>query len=346
MSQALHVADVLSILESAYCLDGTEAEWSSKLLVTLDRTMGVGLSAFACGFRGTARGAITIERESAAVLRQAPEAVSAIFDGLTTALPRSLVSGIAARQRTQCMLTSEVDPNGALPYRQRLARDGIVDGLNISCMDINREGFLISLGLSGRTQLDQATRRNLQRIAVHILAARRVRKRLSVSGERAAAAPRSDADPDAVLSAEGAVLHADGEAKLAVARRALTQAVRNVEKARSSLRQDADRALSLWRGLVSARWTLIDRFQSNGTRYVVARHNPSCSSGRVELTPAEQAVVAYTARNYSTKETAYALGISDSTVRVLLMRAARRLGARNREELLDMERRRTQEDEE
>src|SRR6266540_1833450 len=44
--------------------------------------------------------------------------------------------------------------------------------------------------------------------------------------------------------------------------------------------------------------------------------------------------VAYLAIGQSTKETAYALGISDVTVRVLLARAAAKLGVRSRAELL------------
>jgi DNA-binding NarL/FixJ family response regulator len=45
-------------------------------------------------------------------------------------------------------------------------------------------------------------------------------------------------------------------------------------------------------------------------------------------------VVACLARGYSTKEVGFALGIADATVRVLLARAASKLGVRSREALL------------
>ena len=77
-----------------------------------------------------------------------------------------------------------------------------------------------------------------------------------------------------------------------------------------------------------------DRFESNGERYVVAKDNVPRLDGLVALTPTERFVVAYAARGSTTKEIAYALGISATTVRVLLMRAARRYGVRSRKALL------------
>jgi DNA-binding CsgD family transcriptional regulator len=136
------------------------------------------------------------------------------------------------------------------------------------------------------------------------------------------------------LSAEGELLQADGEAALADARRALQTAVLNVERARTSLRRNAGDALGLWKGLVSARWTLVDQIDAQGTRYIVARENAPRTAGLSILTPTERAVVVYAARGFSTKEIAYTLGIAETTVRVLIMRAARRFGVGSRDELL------------
>ena len=69
-------------------------------------------------------------------------------------------------------------------------------------------------------------------------------------------------------------------------------------------------------------------------------HKPERPVGRaMTMTKAEQTVVSALARGSSTKETAYWLGVSDSTVRVLLMRAARRAGASSRRELVQIWRR-------
>jgi DNA-binding CsgD family transcriptional regulator len=147
----------------------------------------------------------------------------------------------------------------------------------------------------------------------------------------------SSASPDsvaAVLSPKGRLLHATGDATLADARRALEAAVVNIERARTVLRGDDERALAAWRGLVSARWTLVDQIDAPGARYIVARENPPSATGLPTLTLAERSVVAYAARGFSTKEIAYSLGLADTTVRVLIMRAVRRSGLRSRDELL------------
>jgi DNA-binding NarL/FixJ family response regulator len=52
------------------------------------------------------------------------------------------------------------------------------------------------------------------------------------------------------------------------------------------------------------------------------------------LTGRERQVVTCLALGHSTKEVAFALGIADATVRVLLARAAGKLGVRSREALL------------
>lgn len=125
-----------------------------------------------------------------------------------------------------------------------------------------------------------------------------------------------------------------GKAALASARRALQEAARDLAQARAALPDDDGEAADL-RPVVDARqWTVVDEFESNGEKYVVARESAPPAGELSLLTPAERSVVTHAARGSSTKEIAYELGISDATVRVLLMRAARRCGARGRKELL------------
>jgi DNA-binding NarL/FixJ family response regulator len=85
---------------------------------------------------------------------------------------------------------------------------------------------------------------------------------------------------------------------------------------------------------VSARWTLVDHFDAQGAKYILARENAPAAVALAKLTPTERCVVTYASRGFSTKEIAYTLGIAAATVRVLIMRAVRRCGARNREGLL------------
>jgi DNA-binding CsgD family transcriptional regulator len=108
-----------------------------------------------------------------------------------------------------------------------------------------------------------------------------------------------------------------------------------MDAARSkSKRHEGLRALDLWRPLNNARWTLVDSFEEGGRRYIVARENQAEARNFNDLTDRERQIVVHASLGMSNKQIAYALGISDATVRVLMARAAKRFGVRSRKELL------------
>lgn len=82
------------------------------------------------------------------------------------------------------------------------------------------------------------------------------------------------------------------------------------------------------------RWRFVDSFERQGVRYVIvsaeAAHGPSV----LTLTPRERQVVAEAAAGSSNQQIAQRLGISHATVRVLMARAANRLGVHTRKALL------------
>lgn len=79
----------------------------------------------------------------------------------------------------------------------------------------------------------------------------------------------------------------------------------------------------------------MDEFERDGVRYVVAREDAELQArGVASLTSREREVIAALANGCTTKEAAFALGISDVTVRVLVRRAALKLEARSRAALL------------
>lgn len=329
--------DLLSIVEAAYCLDGSLQQWKTGVLDATDRAIGSQLGGFACSFRAKPDDTVTLDRSSTAIVWQAPELIEKILDGLIN-MPQTWVSTHLEKVRSAgyCTLTSEADPQAKLSYRRDLAHTGVHDGINMSCMDLDGEGILLSIGVPSPAGFTQEIRHGLTKVATHILAGMRLRKRFAGGGLPVPGAESRPASVGAILSPDGAILDAQGEAKLATARRALRTAVLDVERARTSLRQQPGRALALWKGLVSARWTLVEEFDSHGSRYVVARENAPEPKRVTFLTLTENSVVSYASRGFSTKEIAYTLGISATTVRVLLMRAARRCGVRSREELAQL----------
>jgi DNA-binding CsgD family transcriptional regulator len=138
---------------------------------------------------------------------------------------------------------------------------------------------------------------------------------------------------EAILDARLRVIHAEGEARRPRARAQLvrTAGVRDEVRAR---RPDSARKPDGWPSLTEARWTLVDSYESDGKRYIIARGNEPHLPGLAALSERERQVVNYLALGQPTKETAYALGISDATVRVLLARAAGKPGVGSRAVLL------------
>jgi DNA-binding NarL/FixJ family response regulator len=79
---------------------------------------------------------------------------------------------------------------------------------------------------------------------------------------------------------------------------------------------------------------LLDHFETGGKRYIVARFNEAVEANILEqLSPRERQVVAYVALGHANKVIAYELGLSPSTVAVLITRASRKLRVRSRAEL-------------
>jgi DNA-binding CsgD family transcriptional regulator len=174
--------------------------------------------------------------------------------------------------------------------------------------------------------LTPATKTKWGRVAAHIAAGHRLRRRLQRG---------RDATPEAVLAPDGKVVHAEGEATAKEARERLRESARTRERAHGSLRRkDPDLAVAEWKGLVAARWTLVDQFENDGRRYLVARRNDVEMIGLESLSPRERAAVGFAALGHTNKLIAYEMGIAASTVAVLLSRAARRLGVRSRAELV------------
>jgi DNA-binding NarL/FixJ family response regulator len=133
------------------------------------------------------------------------------------------------------------------------------------------------------------------------------------------------------------VVHAKGAAKVREARDALRDAARAVDKARGKLRRsDPDAALALWRGLLEGRWSLVERFDTDGRRFVVAHRNEAATRGLRALSVRERQVASYAALAHTNKLIAYELGIALGSVSVHLRSALAKLGVKSRVELVQV----------
>ncbi len=107
------------------------------------------------------------------------------------------------------------------------------------------------------------------------------------------------------------------------------------DRARGELRRtDPDEALKIWKALVQGRWSVVDWFDSDGRRFVLALPNPPDVIDPRGLTEREMQVVTYAVYAHSNKMIAYQLGISRPRVSSLLQSAMKKLSIRTHAELV------------
>ena len=116
------------------------------------------------------------------------------------------------------------------------------------------------------------------------------------------------------------------------AARSLTEAVRQVSRARDGQLSDAE-SLAVWRGLLAGRYSVVHTTDTDGKRFIVVRANPAYVSDPRGLSEQQARVAATAALGYANKQIAYDLGISEATVATHLGRALAKLGLANRIEL-------------
>lgn len=121
----------------------------------------------------------------------------------------------------------------------------------------------------------------------------------------------------------------------------LWQALSGVERGRLDAGQfDVADSLRAWQGLLAGRWWLADHWDPEGpasaaevVRFVLALPADRAPPARRGLTPQEQQGAELLGRGQSTKDIAFARGISLAAVSAQLSSAGQKLGLRSRTEL-------------
>jgi DNA-binding NarL/FixJ family response regulator len=97
---------------------------------------------------------------------------------------------------------------------------------------------------------------------------------------------------------------------------------------------DPDNALEIWKALVQGRWSMVDWFDTDQRRFVLAIPNSPDVTDPRGLSERERQVVTYAVLGHSNKIIAYRLGLSTSRISTLLRGSMRKLGFRTRAQLV------------
>lgn len=240
---------------------------------------------------------------------------------------RKLYTGSPVKSVYHALLGQQDDPG-----YQACVQNGIRDITLALGLDPSGHGCGLSFLHREVLRIPRATRHALERVSAHLAAAHRLRRATDEYGS-----PTQAPLDEAFLRPDGKLLDAESPATDPQSRAALRDAARRIDRARTRRgRADPDHALAMWRALVDGRWSLVERFESDGRRLLVARRNPPTAQHLGALDDRERRVVSLLVLGHSIKLCAYELGRAENTVSEIAKRALAKLGLRTRAELIEL----------
>jgi len=318
--------DWIAILEAAYSLEADFPVWLQQIAEAsapiLDRGQGTAAMAFQTEGEGVSLRHLAMTHGHADV--------AAVTNRVVVESPIDTIEAVF-RSGNPAGTVSEVIqamPGSSEVERfRKLSRGRGVDGIGCIAHAGGGAGLAIMAPLAELGTMPPAARARWRQIALHTGAAYRLRLALE-------SLSLDDDSVEAILDPSGRVHEARGNAKSKSAREVLREAASRAERARGPMRRrNGDQSLALWQGLVRGRWSLVDHFDSDGRRFLVARPNEPGAKDPRGLADRELQTAELLGFGYAPKEIAYALGLAPSTIANALARARRKLGLRSHSEL-------------
>lgn len=327
-------SSVIDLVEAAYNLEVGAADWLPNLLEAGGSALDLGLGCAAAIWAGVSEGQPLITQMR---VHAGPEELALRFAraaqqvgprlGRQTSQARAGAVNVASRSRRSCPRICDA----------LTAHVGCKDILGVWALDPDLHGVALNIPSSTTIRLSRSRRARWQMLAVHLAAGHRLRRALGKAGHL-----RGTPVTDIPLCAEALidptrflVSDAVGVAQDKAASQVLREAAIRIDRARGDLRrQDSEEALRLWQGLVRGRWSLVDWFDTDGRRFLLAKPNPPNIGDPRGLSEREYQVATYAALGESGKLTGYRLGISPARVSCLLRGAMRKLRVRTQAQLV------------
>lgn len=319
----------IDIVEAAYDLEAPASQWLPSVLSAGSSLLDFGMGHYGVISAGESEAGVPMFTQ-VHTSPGAEDLPTQVFRAARQAGPE-LVAQASVGLEGKVYLLSEVREQWPKAYELIVDNVGCWDILSLTAVDPDRHGAHISVPSSEPIELTPHERELWQMIEVHLAAGHRLRRGL---GDDAAAegVPITEMPLHAealVDPARFSLAQATGDAKASEAAQTIRDAARQVDKARGPLRnRDAEEALRLWKGLVHGRWSLVDWFDTDGRRFILAKPNGPRVRDPRGLTNREAQIATYAALGESSKIIGYRLGLSQSYVSRLLNDAMRKLSVK------------------
>lgn len=279
--------DWIDLFEAIYDLDGTDEQWRERLLDCAVPLLGRAIDRSVIDFRNSPHGLLPIAR----LIRKRQDTLRAAVDAVHR-------NGIAYSTTSENMLAR-------YPERRAVARGStrvlIEAAMAVGGHRAAGHDLPIGVSLGGSTVPSAPQRLRWPRIARHL-----------------------DAGLDLRRIAQSMAREAD---RSGCAREVLRDAVSRIDRARACAGPGGrDATAEYWKALMAGRWSLFDRFDSDGRRFVVAVCNDARFSDPRGLTLREGQTAELIGLGRSPKQIADTLGLSVSAVTNRALWVQRKLG--------------------
>jgi len=325
---------IIDFTEAAYDLELDDDAWLQAILQrglpVLDQGLGAAGFEYACPPDATAEVVLQRLHVASGPKDFAERHMRALSTMDPAVLRRRLRPGCAS---TASAITQD-HPEELAHYVSHV--DYCKDVLFLTAVDARGAGVAVLAPLSEVTTLSRQDAQRWQMLAAHVETGHRLRQGLREIDPDEDLTDDLPHDAEAIFEARNFRLtDVAGRAREGTATKKLREAALIVDRARAMRHADPDKALEIWKALVQGRWSMVDWFDSDRRRFVLAIPNSPQISDPRGLCERESQVVAQAVLGHTNKMIAYRLGLSTSRVSMLLRSAMRKLSVRTRAQLVE-----------
>ena len=319
----MNAKDWVGLIEVGYGLEGDDDTWMNRVLEHAASLANRGFWPTIGTYHYTPRN-LYLERTATLGPAHAREILAASIQVQTPAVRHFFRGGPAVSSLSEALYGREP---GLSAVVQQLTSGVVHDKLAVKGLTGQGRAIILCWLFSERIAPTAQERHRWQCVASHLGAGLRLR-------ELTRALDLESPPVEAILDGDGTLREAREGAERPAARAALRAAVCRLDQLRTRQgRSDPDRALAAWEGLVQGRWSLVDHFDSDGRRFVLALKNDPRYPDPRGLTMRERQVAEFLGQGHSGKEISYMLGVTRAAVTNCTARAVRKLGLSSLAEL-------------